>query len=151
MTLHNIPFHFLQPNIRELLFCYNAGMEQPPIHRRGRYWVQNEIELMLHLVLDGKHERHVMLCSARSNMAAAFRHIAKSLTDSGFPRSPTQVRSKLKIMRQNFYRTLLIFGEQPHRTRMTPYFEKIKAIWKAAGCPPATSAFPMGMCSFDWE
>lgn len=114
------------------------------VNRHGRYWVPSEIELMLNLSLDGKYARNIMQCRKRSN-PAVFRSIAQKLTANGFSRSMLQVRSKLKILRQAFYRTLIHFGEEPRPSQMSPYFKQLKKIWEKAGRPAAITAFPQGI------
>lgn len=113
-------------------------------YRRG-HWLSREVEHMLACISEGNHQREVMLCVPRYDL---YLSIARRMPSGGFLRSPLQVKNKLKILIQNFYRTLLQYGENPLPDIMPPFFPLLKRLWVAAGRPESTSSLPIGKSTF---
>ncbi|XP_042320818.1 uncharacterized protein LOC121929367 [Sceloporus undulatus] len=101
---------------------------------RGSYWQKEEILLLLHFVRKSGMVPTLMRSRSVPNRPI-YREITRQLRERGYKRKVEQVGSKFKVMRNNFYKVLELFGGCPPRHLYPPYFGIMKRMWVKAGKP----------------
>ncbi|KAJ7303263.1 hypothetical protein JRQ81_012201 [Phrynocephalus forsythii] len=74
----------------------------------------------------------------------AFWLASHQLARLNYTRTPTQIRSKFKTLRQNFNRCLFYFGEGAEERNQSAYWGQLLSLWVQADRPHPANLFPAG-------
>ncbi|KAJ7309528.1 hypothetical protein JRQ81_007575 [Phrynocephalus forsythii] len=117
------------------------------VQRQGHFWSANEIRSFLESLIEHHFGPVLFVAGARRN-EHAFVQASEDLRLLGYFRSSWQCRSKFKLLRQQFNLAILNFSEDPPVEHQSPYWHKMKNLWRQAALPNPVNAFLPGTALF---
>ncbi|XP_015277497.1 PREDICTED: uncharacterized protein LOC107119523, partial [Gekko japonicus] len=118
--------------------------------RRGAFWSDEEVEAMLHILIEGRMGPQVMPSTHLKNMRL-FSRVAMSLGARGHHRSGDQVCSKFKRIKGDFYNAMEAFRGLPPAHSRPPYFNLLEELWIQADQPHWTHRRHAAARQGTWE
>ncbi|KAL8163490.1 UNVERIFIED_CONTAM: hypothetical protein K2H54_024088 [Gekko kuhli] len=102
--------------------------------RKGVYWLDEEVEMMLEALVDMEAGDRVMP-STHMETISLFDTVAEALRGGGFIRSGDQCRAKFKREKAFFFDALEDWQSIPPRGSRPPRFNLMRRLWEQGGRP----------------
>ncbi|KAH0630697.1 hypothetical protein JD844_013988, partial [Phrynosoma platyrhinos] len=101
---------------------------------RWQIWLPAEVEALYDIMGASRHLPLLMGSSSHPNHHI-YRCLTRRLACRGFLRNVAQVRSKVKVLRNVFYRARALFHGDPPVEGHPPFYRQLRRLWKQAGHP----------------
>lgn len=103
--------------------------------RRGTYWQDDEVEVLLGLVLRSR-DLSLLMRSTHLHTTRAYERLSRRMAAKGFPWTCQQIRSKFKNVKNAFYSSLELLGGGTETAWIVPlpllYAAFMGSCWQAA-------------------
>ncbi|KAL8182186.1 UNVERIFIED_CONTAM: hypothetical protein K2H54_046964 [Gekko kuhli] len=102
--------------------------------RKGVYWLDEEVEMMMEALVDMEAGERVMP-STHMETISLFDQVAEAMRGGGFRRSGEQCRAKFKREKALFFDALEDWQGIPPRGSRPPRFNLMRRLWEQGGRP----------------